>query len=167
MSRLRSLLSGRSELGVALLLGALALIIVIDTVSMRATNLNVGVLGPRVVPLVVAAGLLLCAVLLAVDVLRGGRGEPENSEDADLGQGADWWKLLGLGGVILGSALLIDLVGYPIAGALMFYGASIVLGSRHYIRDAVIAAILAIVTFYAFVVGLGIHLPAGLLKGIL
>ena len=167
MSRLRTLLRGRSELGVAALLGVIATVIAIDTLGIRETNLNVGVLGPRVIPGIVAAGLFLCAALLAIDVVRGGRGDPEEGEDVDLDTGTDWKTLLGLGGVILGSAVLIELAGYPIASALLFYGASIVLGSRHFVRDAIIAVVLAVATFYAFVVGLGIRLPAGLLQGIL
>ncbi len=35
-----------------------------------------GPVGPKTVPVVVGVGLLLVAALLAVDVLRGGRGRP-------------------------------------------------------------------------------------------
>jgi putative tricarboxylic transport membrane protein len=42
-----------------------------------------------------------------------------------------------------------------------------VLGSRHFIRDLVIAAALGLGTFYGFAIGLGVGLPAGILQGIL
>jgi len=52
-------------------------------------------------------------------------------------------------------------------GALLFAGAATVLGSRHYIRNIVIGAVLSVASFYAFYSGLGIPLPAGILDGIL
>ena len=42
-----------------------------------------------------------------------------------------------------------------------------VLGSRHYVRNIVIGAVLSVGSFYAFYSGLGIPLPAGILDGIL
>jgi putative tricarboxylic transport membrane protein len=167
MNRFRHAVSGRSELGVAALLGATALVLAIDTLGQRQTTRNIGVMGPQVVPYIVAAGLAVCAIALVIDVLRGGRGEPESSEDADVTTGTNWPTLLGLAGVIMVSALLIDPLGYVIASALLFYGAAIILGSRHFIRDLIIAAVLAVATFYAFSLGLGVHLPPGVLKGIL
>ncbi len=167
MTGVRSFTRGRSELGVAALLGALAVTVFADTMTLRGTSLNVGVLGPRVVPFLIAAGLGICAVLLAVDVLRGGHGEPEQGEDIDPERRTDWKALLGLGGLILVAALAIPVLGWPIAAALQFYGSSLLLGSRHWIRAAIVAVVLSLATFYAFVVGLGINLPAGLLNGIL
>ena len=41
------------------------------------------------------------------------------------------------------------------------------LGSRHFVRDLVIAAALGLGTFYGFAIGLGVALPAGILQGIL
>ena len=54
-----------------------------------------------------------------------------------------------------------------IAGALFFAGCATVLGSKHYVRNVVIGAVLAVGTFYGFYSGLGIPLPAGILDGIL
>jgi putative tricarboxylic transport membrane protein len=42
-----------------------------------------------------------------------------------------------------------------------------VLGSRYYVRNIAIGAVLALGSFYAFYSGLGIPLPAGVLDGIL
>ena len=44
-----------------------------------------GPVGPKAVPIVIGALLIVCAVFLAVDVLRGGHGEAEGGEDVDLG----------------------------------------------------------------------------------
>lgn len=64
--------------------------------------------------------------------------------------------------------VLVNPLGWAIAGALFFAGCATVLGSRHYVRNIVIGAVLAVVSFYAFYSGLGIPLPAGIfLDGIL
>lgn len=158
---------GRSELGVAALLGALAAVIAVDTANIRHTAVNAGVLGPQVVPTLIAIGLGLCAIALAIDVVRGGHAEPEEGEDIDLSGGAHWPTLLGLAGIILVGALLMDVLGFVIASGLMFYGSALMLGSRRYVWALVIGVALAVATFYGFVLGLGIPLPAGLLTGIL
>lgn len=167
MNNARSLMRGRSELGVAALLGAIAVVIAVDTAGIRHTAVNAGVMGPQVVPTLIAIGLGLCAIALAIDVLRGGHADPEEGEDIDLSGGAHWPTLLGLAGIILVGALLLDILGFVIASSLMFYGSALMLGSRRYVWALVIGVVLAVLTFYGFVLGLGIPLPAGLLTGIL
>jgi putative tricarboxylic transport membrane protein len=167
VNNIRSLMRGRSELGVAALLGAIAVVIAVDTANIRRTAVNAGVMGPQVVPNLIAIGLALCAIALAVDVLRGGHAEPEEGEDIDLSGGAHWPTLLGLAGIILVGALLLDFLGFVIASSLMFYGSALMLGSRRYVWALLIGIGLAVATFYGFVLGLGIPLPAGLLTGIL
>jgi putative tricarboxylic transport membrane protein len=163
----RSLMRGRSELGVAALLGAIAVVVAIDTANIRHTAVNAGVMGPQVVPTLIAIGLALCAIALAVDVLRGGHAEPEEGEDIDLSRGAHWPTLLGLAGIILVGALLLNVLGFVIASSLTFYGSALMLGSRRYVWALLIGVALSVGTFYGFVLGLGIPLPAGLLTGIL
>lgn len=69
--------------------------------------------------------------------------------------------------VFAANIALIDLLGWVISGALLFYGLAIVLGSRHFIRDLAISIALSLITFYGFAIGLGVGLPAGILQGIL
>jgi hypothetical protein len=54
-----------------------------------------------------------------------------------------------------------------ISGSLLFWGSALVLGSRRYITSLAIAVALSLTTFYAFAIGLGVSLPAGILQGIL
>jgi putative tricarboxylic transport membrane protein len=54
-----------------------------------------------------------------------------------------------------------------IYGAMLFWGSSWALGSRHPVRDAVISLALSLATFYGFYLGLGVLLPAGVLEGVL
>ncbi len=78
------------------------------------------------------------------------------------------WRTVGmLVGLFVAVILLVDPLGWAITGTLLFAGAATILGSRHYVRNIVIGAVLALVSFYAFYSGLGIPLPAGILDGIL
>jgi putative tricarboxylic transport membrane protein len=119
------------------------------------------------VPLVVGGLLVVVAAFLAVDVLRGGRGEPEGGEDIDLTGGSDWRTIAMLAAAFVANALLIEPLGWPVSGAILFWGSAFALGSRHYVRDLVIAVVLSVGTWYLFVLGLGIALPVGILEGIL
>jgi putative tricarboxylic transport membrane protein len=158
---------GRSELGVALFLGALGLLVVVSALLLPESRIVRGPVGPAVVPVVVGALLLITAGFLAVDVLRGGRGEPEGGEDVDLTARSDWRTVLMLAAAFAANALLIEPVGWWFSGAVLFWGAAFALGSRHYVRDAVLAFALSFGTFYLFALGLGTTLPPGILRGIL
>ena len=160
-------LRGRSELGVAALLGVVGVVVAVDASRLDAGTAQVGPVGPKVVPLLVSGMLLVCAVLLAVDVLRGGQGELEAGEDVDLDQSSDWRTVLLLVAAFVANIALIDRVGWVISGTVLFWGSVYALGSRHYVRDAVVAVVLSVATFYGFYVGLGIALPAGILQGVL
>jgi len=163
----RSRLAGRSELGVALLLGVVGVVVLVDAAGIHAPYSQSDPVGPRTVPFVVAGLLLVCAAALAVNVLRGGHGEAEEGEDVDLTAPTEWRVVLPLVAAFVANVLLIDVLGWVISGALLFWGSSWALGSRHLVRDAVISLALSLATFYGFYLGLGILLPAGLLEGVL
>lgn len=163
----RSWLREHSELGVCVMLLALGVLVLTDALTMDVDIAQRGPIGPKTVPIVVGIGLLVVAVLLAVDVLRGGRGEAEGGEDIDLSEPADWRTVLLLAGVFLGAAALIEPLGFPIAGALLFWGAAYALGSRHLDRDPLIAAGLSLITYVVFNNLLGVPLPGGPLMGVL
>jgi putative tricarboxylic transport membrane protein len=151
----------RSELGVCALLSVLGVLVLTDALTMDVDIARRGPVGPTTMPLVVGVALLVVAALLAVDVLRGGRGEAEAGEDVDLSAPADWRTVLLLCGAFLANAALIGLVGFPISGAILFWGAAYALGSREYVRDPLIAAGLSILTFVIFNNLLGVPLPGG------
>ncbi|MDQ1060648.1 putative tricarboxylic transport membrane protein [Arthrobacter globiformis] len=167
MTSLSSRLKGRSELGVAALLGAAGALVLLDAARLVVPYSQSDPLGPKTLPIVVGALLLICAVMLAVNVVRGGRGEAEAGEDVDLTHPADWKTVLPLAGAFIANILLIDWAGWVISGTVLFWGSVWALGSRHYVRDGLISLALALLTFYGFYLGLGIALPAGLLEGIL
>jgi putative tricarboxylic transport membrane protein len=158
---------GRSEYGVALFLGVLGLIIIVQALLLPASKIARGPIGPAAVPLVVGTLLFVVAIFLAIDVRRGGRGEPEGGEDVELGGRSDWRTIAILAAAFVFNALTIETLGWAISGAVLFWGSAYALGSRHYIRDAVIALVLSVGSWYLFVLGLGVSLPVGILRGIL
>jgi putative tricarboxylic transport membrane protein len=160
-------LRGRSELGVCVLLAALGVLVLIDASRIPTDFTQRGPVGPAAVPVVVGVALLVIAVLLARDVLRGGHGESEMGEDIDLSHPSDWRTVLLLIAAFLANVVLIDRVGFPISGAVLFWGAAYALGSRHWLRDPLIALALSVITYLIFARGLGIGLPAGPLEGVL
>lgn len=157
---------GRSEYGVSLLLLALGVVAIVDALGLVEQGSR-GFMTARTLPIVVGALLILCAVLLAVDIARGGRGEQEEGEDVDLSHGSDWRTVGLLVAAFAFNAAFIDLLGWPITGAVLFFGAAFALGNRRPIRLAIISILLSVGTWYGFYLGLDVKLPAGLLDGIL
>ncbi|WP_330231118.1 tripartite tricarboxylate transporter TctB family protein [Nocardia sp. NBC_00508] len=156
-----------AELGVVVLLAGSGALVIIDAMTMPVGYTQRGPVGPKAMPLAVGALLLVVAVTLAVDVLRGGRGEAEAGEDIDLATPPEWRTVLLLVGVFVGNIVLIDIVGFPISGALLFWGAAYALGSRHWLRDPLVAVALALVTYVVFVRLLDVPLPGGPLDGMI
>jgi putative tricarboxylic transport membrane protein len=157
----------RAELGVALLLGAIGVLVLVDAARLNVPYSQSDPVGPRTVPFIVAGLLLVCAVTLAVNVVRGGHGEAEEGEDVDLTAPTEWRVVLPLVAVFAANVLLIDVLGWVISGAMLFWGSAWALGSRHPVRDPAISLALSLATFYGFYSGLGILLPAGPLDGVL
>lgn len=158
--------TGRSELGLAGLLLALGSFVLVET-SRIDVPANANAIGPRFFPTVVGVLLVLVGSWLVVDVVRGGHGAMEAAEDIDLSRTSDWRTLGLLSVVFLGHAVLLELLGFAVAGTLLFFGVGATLGSRRWVRDLAVAAVLATTIYLFFGRFLGVSLPAGLLDGIL
>ncbi|HJR40242.1 MAG TPA: tripartite tricarboxylate transporter TctB family protein [Nocardioidaceae bacterium] len=167
MTSLSTWLRGRSELGMALMLGAAGALVLWDATQLHAPYSQSDPVGPKTVPYLVAALLFFCAAWLVLDVLRGGHGEAEGGEDVDLNQPSEWRVVVPLVAAFVANILLIDRLGWVLSGTILFWGSVWALGSRHYVRDFLISLALSLITFYGFYAGLGIFLPAGLLEGVL
>jgi putative tricarboxylic transport membrane protein len=158
---------GLSELLVPALLLVVGVAVLVDASGLEAGLGRSTSVGPRAIPYAIGGALVVGALWLAVDVLRGGRGEQEGGEDVDLSHGSDWRTLAMLFGAFLANVLLIERAGWPVSGAVLFFGSAYALGSRRVVRDVVLAFALSIGSWYLFVLGLDIELPVGVLNGIL
>ena len=158
-------LAGRAELGLAALLLALGVFLLVETQRI-AVPVNANAVGPRFFPTVVGAVLVVVSLWLAVDVLRGGHGEMEAAEDVDVSRSSDWRTLGLLSVVFLAHAVLLEPLGFPVAAALLFFGVAASLGSRRWARDVAVAVVLSLLVFVVFARGLGIGLPPGILQGV-
>jgi putative tricarboxylic transport membrane protein len=161
-----SRIAGKAEVGLAGLLLALGVFVLVET-SRIDVPANANSVGPRFFPTVVGALLCLVGTWLVVDVLRGGHGDMEAAEDIDLARTSDWRTLAVLSAVFLGHVALLNTLGFAIAGSLLFFGVGAALGSRHWARDLAISIVLATAVYLLFGRVLGVGLPAGLLDGIL
>lgn len=159
-------LGAHSELGVVAFLTGLGALVIVDAVTMASDFAQRGPVGPKAVPLLVGGLLLVTAAVLAMDVLRGGKGEAEAGEDIDLSAPPEWRTVLLLAAAFIANIALIDLVGFPISGAILFWGSAYALGSRHWVRDPLLSIALAVLTYLMFVNMLGVPLPGGPLAGV-
>lgn len=157
----------KAQYGVCGFLAVVGVLVITDAARLRHIANSNDPIGPKPVPIVLGVLLLVIAVLYAVDVARGGTGEAEEGEDVDVTSPIDWRTVLLLVGAFVVNLALIEPLGWVISGALLFWGSAFALGSRHHIRNLFIAAALSLITFYAFAIGLGVNLPAGILQGIL
>lgn len=117
--------------------------------------------GPQVFPYIVGGALTLTGIATLIAVFFGARGEAEDSEDADADVGTDWLTVTKLVVFFLAHAFLIDLIGWPFAAALLFFGAAWALGAKSLWRAAVAGIVLGLLIQLAFGVGLGLSLPPG------
>lgn len=94
---------------------------------------------------------------------------PVGAVDAEEDEPGDWRTVALLTGVFLAFAALIEPLGFPLAGALLFWGSAFTLGSRRhaFTRDPLIAAGLSLLTYTVFHLLLGVHLPGGPLMGVM
>lgn len=157
----------RAQLALCAALALVGVVVIVDASRIGHVTSSNDPIGPRAMPFVVGTLLLVVAALYALDVARGGVGEQEAGEDVELGHPADWRTVGLLAGSFALQAVLIEPLGWVISGALLFAMSAFALGNRHHVRGLAIGIALSLVTFYAFAIGLGVNLPAGILQGIL
>ncbi len=150
----------RAQYGLCAALALVGLVVIWDATRIGAATSSNDPVGPRALPFVIGAALLVVSALYALDVSRGGVGEQEAGEDVELGHPADWKTVGMLAGAFLLNAVLMEPLGWVISGALLFALAAFALGNRHHVRGLAIGVALSLITFYAFAIGLG-RQPAG------
>lgn len=157
----------RAQFGLCAGLALLGAYVLFDASRIGDVSSSNDPVGPKPMPILLGVLLIVVALFYAVDVARGGHGEAEEGEDIDLSTKVDWRTIGLLIAAFAVNAVLIEPLGWVISGALLFWGSAFALGNRHHVRGLAIGVALSLITFYAFAVGLGVNLPAGILQGIL
>ncbi|SHI55818.1 putative tricarboxylic transport membrane protein [Nocardiopsis flavescens] len=177
---------GRSEIFVGLLTVGIGAFLAVQTASMHVPD-NSASPGPQLFPALVAALMIVLGSALALQVARRPAPEPDDG-GADRPEGAGVvgdlvegesphtaapathsdWRTVGtvLGSVVL-FALLLQPVGWLLSGALLFFGVAWAFGGRRPLFEATVALVYSSVVQLAFVAGLGLNLPSGILGGVL
>lgn len=144
-------------IAIAALLALLAGMILWDTSRLQITS-TYGV-GPKMMPVVIAIGLLVLAAGNLAMVLRGGLPERESADPKAiffiLGGLAALIAVIGLGG------------GFIVATAILFAATATAFGRRAVLTDLVIGLVLALVVYLAFDKLLTLSLPAGPIERLL
>ncbi len=142
-------------LGVATLVGATRITV----------PLSSNVVGPRVFPYAVGVALLLSGATVLVSALRGRLGAPEEGEDIDADAATDWVTLAKIALSFAAHIAVVDVVGWALAGALLFTLVAWSLGAK-VVRAAVAGVIIGFTVQALFVTALGVTLPAGPFEGV-
>ncbi len=150
----------RSVAGLLIGLGliALAAVIAFDAMHMRVPPIHAKV-GPRVFPYLVSCGLAVSGAAIAWQAwTRSFLVEAQQT---------DWGSVAIIAAGLVLQMNLLKPAGFVPAAVILFMSVTFAFGSRRYLRDAVVAVILAVVTYEAFTRLLGLQLPAGVLQGLL
>ena len=121
--------------------------------------------GPGVVPRVVGWLIVLLGALLLREAWATGFLGVD--EEAEARMPMEWnafgWVTAG----ILGYGLLIEHAGFILASTILFVLVARGFKSRRWLLNAATGVVLAAIVFAIFNYGLGLTLPAGVLKGVL
>jgi putative tricarboxylic transport membrane protein len=150
------------ELALSVLLLLLGLYVVLDgrTITIPGSSNTV---GPRFFPYLVGGATMLVGALLALRILRGDRGPEEDGEDIDPDAPTSWRAVGIISVAFLAHALLINVVGWPLAVTAMFGVVAWALGARGIVRPLLAGGITAVLIWLVFVKALGVVLPGGVL----
>lgn len=150
------------ELALSVLLLLLGVYVVVDASSITVPGSS-NTVGPRFFPYLVGAATIAVGALLAVRILRGDQGPAEEGEDIDPDARTSWRAVGIIAVAFLAHALLINVVGWPLAVTAMFGVVAWALGARGVVRPLVAGGLVSVLVWLIFVKALGVALPGGIL----
>jgi putative tricarboxylic transport membrane protein len=145
-------------------LAAFATYLVVGIVTMEVPP-NAAFPGPQFFPGVIAIGLYVLAVILGIGAVRA-LGATDASPDAETGEravGVDWRSFAWVVGSFLAFTVLLGVLGWIVAAALLFTGVSRGFGQRNLWFALFVGATISSLSYIAFDMGLGLSLPSGIL----
>jgi putative tricarboxylic transport membrane protein len=114
--------------------------------------------GPTLFPWIASSGLLVIAVLLLIQALRGGFGVEANLE-------TDWRAIGWVAAGLAANAVLIGTAGFVFAATVLFACVARGFGSTRPLRDLAAGIIIAFGSYFGFEKLLGVNIGAGVLEG--
>ena len=151
------------ELAFAGSLLILGLIVIFDT-SRMMIPVGEETVGPQVFPYLIGGFLISISLGLFIQVLRGNLGVPEGTEFGEIIDKTDYKSLAMVAGSMATYPVLIERAGFIIATTVAFFGVSYAFGAKKLTKNLVIALVFSAIVYFAFSRGLGVNLPAGILK---
>ena len=150
------------ELALSVVLIVLGAYVFLDATTIAVPGSS-NTVGPRFFPYLVGAATVIVGLVLAIRILRGDQGPAEEGEDIDPDAATSWRAVGIISLAFLAHALLINVIGWPLAVTCMFAVVAWALGSRGIVRPLVAGGIASVVIWLVFVKALGVVLPGGIL----
>ena len=154
----------RADLGAGLFVLGLGLVGIWQAIAIPTSPIYAQV-GPKLVPWLIAAAMLVLGALLTASALRGGW-----SRDIEELQGAPPINLRALGLLLAGllaNLLLIVPFGFTVAATVQFVLVAAAFGSRAHLKNLGIAFVVSIAAYALFVKALGVNIGAGVVEGLI
>lgn len=162
--------SKRSSYGTAALLAAFMTYLAWGLITMEVPGKPTWP-GPHLFPVIVVVAGYSLAVLLAVQAWRSKPSTTAEHLKTSAGVQRSiltpkWRALLIALVTLVVFGAILEPAGWLIAGTILFWGMAVSLGSRRFLFDLAVAAVVSSTVQLAFSAGLGLQLPVGLLGGI-
>lgn len=157
--------TGKSALVMPALLVGLGVFLIYGILTMDIAD-DSEVFGPRAFPAITAGFCFLIAALLTFTIFRNPEvPEPEFDEHGQAITGlATNWRSTGLTvGSFVAFAILLVPAGWIIAGAVVFWGVTVGLGSTQYVKNLLIGLAASSIMQLIFSGLLGLNLPPGVM----
>ncbi|MGV3551860.1 tripartite tricarboxylate transporter TctB family protein [Rhizobium sp.] len=143
-----------------LLIAVTGILIGWSTSQMRVPPMHAKV-GPQVFPYVAAAALLIVGLCFVVQALRHRPGKLVADTDA-----TEWGSLAFICAGFIFQIAFITTLGFILSSTVLFVAVAMGFGSRHYLRDTVVALLLSAGAYFTFTRLLNLQLPAGIFGGL-
>ena len=118
--------------------------------------------GPKMFPSIVTILLFAVAISMSVKAIIGRRTRAKSQESVKAMK-LDWPAVATVAISFLVFAIVVVPLGWILSGAILFWGVAIGLGSRSWLKDALISLGISSLVQVCFSAGLGLNLPSGIL----